>query len=68
MSIPSKAGAPASSQADLELLHTIEFAGVTAVVWLGFEGRRFQGPPVGDTIAKRQTAIAAAEAGLRAQE
>jgi amino acid transporter len=52
----------------LALTVTIGFVAVTAVVWLCFEGRRFRGPPVGDTIAKRQTAIAAAEAGLRAQE
>jgi hypothetical protein len=28
------------------------------------ENRRFQGPPVGDAIAKRQAAIAAAERAI----
>jgi len=31
------------------------------VVWFGFENRRFQGPPVGDAVRKRASAIAAAE-------
>ena len=43
---------------------TIGFLVLTAVVWLVFERRRFQGPPIGDMIAKRQAAIAAAEAAL----
>jgi amino acid transporter len=43
---------------------TIGFLILTAVVWFAFEKRRFQGPPLGDTIAKRQAQIAAAEAAL----
>lgn len=40
---------------------TVGFLVLTALVWFGFESRRFQGPPIGDMIAKRQAAIAAAE-------
>jgi hypothetical protein len=43
---------------------TIGFLVLTAVVWFTFEKRRFQGPPLGDMIAKRQAQIAAAEAAL----
>ena len=34
---------------------------VMAVIWLAFESRRFQGPPIGDMIGKRAAEIAAAE-------
>ena len=34
---------------------------LTAIVWFGFEKRRFQGPPLGEVIAARQAAIRAAE-------
>ena len=40
---------------------TVGFLVLTALVWFGFGSRRFQGPPIGDMIAKRQAAIAAAE-------
>ncbi|HEY4344428.1 MAG TPA: amino acid permease [Parvibaculum sp.] len=43
---------------------TIGFLVVTGIVWVVFERRRFQGPPIGDLIAKRQAEIAAAEAAL----
>ena len=43
---------------------TIGFLILTAIVWVAFENRRFQGPPIGDVIAKRQAEIAAAEAAL----
>ncbi len=43
---------------------TIGFLVLTAVVWFGFERRRFQGPPLGEMIGKRQAQIAAAEAAL----
>jgi amino acid transporter len=43
---------------------TIGFFILTAIVWLALENRRFQGPPIGDAIAKRQAAIAAAEAAI----
>jgi hypothetical protein len=35
-----------------------------AIIWFGFEVRRFKGPPVGAVIVKRQAEIAAAEAAL----
>jgi amino acid transporter len=43
---------------------TVGFLILTAIVWFVFENRRFQGPPIGDMIAKRQAQIAAAEAAL----
>jgi amino acid transporter len=49
---------------DWALNITIGFLIVTGIVWLAFERRRFQGPPIGDMIAKRQAEIAAAEAAL----
>lgn len=50
---------------DWALNITIGFLVVTGIVWFAFERRRFQGPPIGDLIAKRQAEIAAAEAALR---
>ena len=41
---------------------TIGFVVITAIVWFAFENRRFQGPPVGDMIKKKQAEIAAIEA------
>lgn len=46
---------------DKALWITIGFFILTAIVWFGFESRRFKGPPIGDMIAKRQAEIAAAE-------
>mgnify|MGYP001097898327 FL=1 len=46
---------------DWALYITIGFLVLTAIVWFAFEKRRFQGPPIGDMIAKRQADIAAAE-------
>ncbi len=43
---------------------TIGFLVLTAIVWFAFERRRFQGPPIGEMITKRQAEIAAAEAAL----
>jgi cytochrome c-type biogenesis protein CcmH/NrfF len=40
---------------------TVGFLILTGVIWVVYEQRRFQGPPIGDMIAKRQAAIAAAE-------
>lgn len=40
---------------------TVGFFVLTAVVWFGFERRRFQGPPIGDLIARRREMIRAAE-------
>ncbi|WP_181707387.1 amino acid permease [Chthonobacter rhizosphaerae] len=46
---------------DWALPITVGFLVITAVVWFGFETRRFQGPPLGDMIAKRQKEILEAE-------
>jgi hypothetical protein len=46
---------------DWALYITVGFFVLTAIVWFAFENRRFQGPPLGDIIAKRQAVIAAAE-------
>ena len=51
---------------DAALWITGLFLLVTAVVWFGFERRRFKGPPVGEEVARRQAAIAAAERALGA--
>ena len=40
---------------------TIGFIVLAIVLWFAVENRRFQGPPIGDQIARRQAAIAAAE-------
>jgi amino acid transporter len=40
---------------------TVGFILLALVIWFVFENRRFRGPPIGDEIAKRATAIAAAE-------
>jgi amino acid transporter len=37
------------------------FIALALVLWFAVENRRFQGPPIGDEIKKRQAAIAAAE-------
>jgi amino acid transporter len=44
---------------------TLAFLVLTAVVWFGFERRRFQGPPVGEEVLRRQAEIAAAERALQ---
>ncbi len=49
---------------DLALNITLGFLVLTAIIWFVFENRRFKGPPIGDVIAKRQSAIAAAEAAV----
>ncbi len=46
---------------DAALWITGAFLAITAAVWFGFERRRFQGPPMGDAVTKRQAQIAAAE-------
>lgn len=51
---------------DAALKITLAFLALTAVVWFGFERRRFKGPPVGDEVSKRQAQIAAAEKALTA--
>ncbi|MFZ5791131.1 MAG: amino acid permease [Pseudomonadota bacterium] len=49
---------------DKALWITVGFLVITAVVWFGFERRRFQGPPIGEEIARRQAEIRAAEAAV----
>lgn len=41
---------------------TLAFLVIAAVIWFAFENKRFQGPPVGDIIKKKQAEIAAIEA------
>ena len=40
---------------------TLAFLVLTAILWYAFENKRFQGPPIGDMIKKRQAEILAAE-------
>jgi amino acid transporter len=49
---------------DWALWITVGFVVLTAIVWIVFEQRRFQGPPIGEMIAKRQASIVAAEKAL----
>ncbi len=46
---------------DWALWIVIGFLVITGLVWVMFENRRFQGPPLGEMIAKRQAAIREAE-------
>jgi amino acid transporter len=46
----------------------IGLAIVMAVIWFGFERRRFEGPPTGERILARQAEIAAIEAELEQQQ
>ncbi len=46
---------------DWALIITVGFVVLSLAIWALFENRRFQGPPIGDQIAKRQAAIRAAE-------
>ncbi|MES2667344.1 MAG: amino acid permease [Pseudomonadota bacterium] len=46
---------------DWALEITVGFIVLALIIWVVFENRRFQGPPIGDAIAKRKSAIAAAE-------
>ncbi len=49
---------------DKALWITLIFLVITAAVWFGLERKRFQGPPIGDMIAKRQAEIRSAEAAM----
>ena len=40
---------------------TLAFLVLAAILWYAFENKRFQGPPIGDMIKKRQAEILAAE-------
>ena len=53
---------------DAALWITLVFLGATALIWFGFERRRFKGPPMGDEVARLQAEIAAAEKALAAAE
>ena len=46
---------------DWALWITVGFLILTGIIWVVYEQRSFQGPPIGDMIGKRQAAIAAAE-------
>ncbi|OOG73984.1 amino acid permease [Sinorhizobium sp. A49] len=46
---------------DWALYITVGFLALTALIWFGFEKRRFRGPPIGEEVARRQAEIAAAE-------
>ncbi len=46
---------------DWALAITVGFVLLSFVLWFSFESKRFQGPPIGDQIAKRQAAIKEAE-------
>lgn len=49
---------------DQVLYIVIGFAVISTLIWVLVENRRFQGPPQGDAIARRQAAIRAAEAAV----
>jgi hypothetical protein len=49
---------------DWALYITVGFFILTAIVWFAFEKRRFQGPPIGEMIAKRQAMIREAEKAI----
>ena len=46
---------------DWALEITVGFVVLALIIWVAFENRRFQGPPIGAEIAKRSASIAAAE-------
>jgi amino acid transporter len=46
---------------DKALWITVGVLIVTAVIWYGFERKRFKGPPIGEAIARRQAVIREAE-------
>ena len=46
------------------IYYTIGFYAILLIVWFAYEGKRFQGPPIGEQIAKRQAEIAAKERAL----
>jgi len=46
---------------DKVLWITLAFLVLTAIIWVLFENKRFQGPPMGEMIKKRQADILAAE-------
>ena len=68
-SIPAVAADPAANIAGSSFVpglvwYTVGFVVLLAVIWFAIENRRFQGPPIGEQIVRRQAAIAAAEKAL----
>lgn len=63
VSIPGDAAAGTSFVPGL-WYYTAAFIAFLVVLWFGLENRRFQGPPIGDQVAKRAGAIKAAEAAV----
>ncbi len=63
VSIPGDAATGASFVPGL-WYYTAAFVAFLVVLWFGVENRRFQGPPIGEQVAKRAGAIAAAEAAV----
>ncbi len=49
---------------DSVLYIVVGFLVLAGVLWVAVENRRFQGPPVGEEIARRQAAIKAAESAV----
>ena len=49
---------------DWALEITLGFIAIALVIWVVYENKRFQGPPIGADILKRQAVIAAAEAAV----
>ena len=49
---------------DWALEITVGFVVLALLIWVLIENRRFKGPPIGDEIAARKAAIAAAEAAV----
>ena len=49
---------------DILINYAVGLLVLLLVIWFGFERRRFQGPPVGEMIRKRQAEIRAAEAAV----
>ena len=43
---------------------TLAFLMLTAIIWVAFENKRFQGPPIGEEIKRRRAAILAAEKAI----
>lgn len=49
---------------DILISYAVGLLVLLLVIWFGFERHRFQGPPVGEMIKKRQAEIRAAEAAV----
>ncbi len=46
---------------DILISYAVGLLILLLVIWFGFERKRFQGPPIGDMVARRQAEILAAE-------